>query len=37
MMPMRRNKKRARSARLKMQAPKPIGIGHNMGPPFEEA
>ena len=20
-----------------MQQPKPIGIGHNMGPPFEEA
>jgi len=37
MMAMRRNKKRAKSARLKMQAPKPIGIGHNLGPPFEEA
>lgn len=37
MMAMRRNKKRAKSARLRMQAPKPIGIGHNLGPLFEEA
>jgi hypothetical protein len=34
---MRRLKKRAKSARMMMQRPKPIGIGHNMGPPFEEA
>lgn len=34
---MRRFKKRAKSARMMMQRPKPIGIGHNMGPPFEEA
>ena len=33
----RRSKKRARNARLMMQRPIPIGIGHNMGPPFEEA
>jgi hypothetical protein len=34
---MRRLKKRAKSARMMMQRPKPIGIGHNMGPTFEEA
>ncbi len=33
----RRSKQRAKSARMMMQRPKPIGIGHNMGPPFEEA